>query len=288
MLSIVQTQKLGIVDFVKMIYDGHPEYSLLAVKAPIDDVVQALIDLREGLTKRDRHDWRTMKYKEYRIQSRQVGWEKNITLKPYRDPDDEEYAGESETIEPGIPVLQVRGTEWTVVIRSLSWLDMDEIEDVPQEAKALSATFQTRAITLIEEDTSGAMGYELFEHGESVERFEAADDVHFKSKLRDAPENLPRSDEDEDEEYDPDEDSFDDDDMEREYNVAAEPRVTFINELFSELGIYLPAVWYDTENGRPALQVMSSSEGTIVRADWLTLKEEWTTDVEQPDDDDAA
>jgi hypothetical protein len=281
-------QKTGIVDFVTMIYDGHPEYSLLAVKAPIDSVVQALIDLREGLTKRDRHDWRTMKYKEYRIQSRQMGWEKNIALKPYCDPDDEENTGEGETLEPGIPVLQVHGTEWTVVIRSLSWLNMDEIEDVPNEAKALSAKFQTRAITLMEEDTSVSMGYDLFENGESVERFEAADGVHFKSKLREAPENLPKSDEDEDEDYDPDEDNFDDDDTEQEYNVTTQPRVVFINELFSELGIYLPAVWYGIENGKPALQVMSSSEGTIVRADWLSLKEEWTTDIEQPDDDDAA
>lgn len=277
---MLETQKLGIVDFVKMIYDGHPEYSLLAVKAPIDDVVQALIDLREGLNKRDRHDWRTMKYKEYRVQSRQMEWEKNIVLKPGRTDKEEDDVG-GETLDPGMPVLQVRGTEWTVVIRSLSWLNMDEIEDVPNEAKMLSAKFQTQAITLMEEDTSGAMGYDLFEKGESVERFEAGDNVHFTSNLRDAPENLPTS--DEDEAYDPD-----DNDTEQQYCVTNQPRVIFINELFSELGIYLPAVWYDIENGKPALQVMSSSEGTIIRADWLSLQEEWTTDAEQPDDDDAA
>lgn len=280
MSSILQTQKLGIFDFVKMIYDGHPEYSLLAVKAPIDDVVQTLIDLRNGLTKRDKRNWRTMKYEQYRIQSRQMGWDKHITLKPCRRTEGED-ASEDEALEPGIPVLQVRGTDWTVVIRSLSWLDMDEIEDVPQEAKALSAKFQTQAITLMEEDTSVSMSYDLFEKGESVERFAAADNVYFESKLREAPENLPKSDDDEydDEEYDNDE---------QEYNVTTEPRVVFINNLFSELGIYLPAVWYSTDEGKPALQVMSSSEGTIVRADWLRLKEEWTTDVEQLDEDDAA
>lgn len=276
-MSNIQTQKLGIVDFIKMIYDGHPEYSLLAVKASIDDVVQALIDLREGLTKRDKHDWRTMKYKEYRIQSRQVGWEKNIALKPCPDNDEEEYP-DGEMLEPGIPVLQVRGTEWTVVIRSLSWLDIDEIEDVPNEAKVLSAKFQTKAITLMEEDTSGAIGYDLFESGEFLEKLEHCDgEIHgFESKLRSEKPEIP------------DWDSENEDGSDREYEVAAEPRIIFINELFSELGIYLPAVWYDTENGKPALQVMSSSEGTIVRADWLTLKEEWTTKVEQPDEDDAA
>lgn len=277
MQSIVQTQKLGIIDFVEMIYEGHPEYSLLAVKAPIDNVVQALIDLRKGLTKRDRRDWRTMKYKEYRIQSRQMRWEKNIALKPDRT-DEENDDAEGETLEPGIPVLQIRGTEWTVVIRSLSWLGSDEIEDVPNEAKALSAKFQTRAITFMEEDTSAAIGYDLFENGELLERLEHCDgEVHgFESKLRDEKPEIP------------DWDCENEDGSDREYEVAAEPRVIFINELFSELGIYLPAVWYDTENGQPALRVMSSSKGTIVRADWLSLKEEWTTDVEQPNDDDAA
>jgi hypothetical protein len=60
MSSTIQPQKLGIVDFVKMIHEGHPEYSLLAVKAPIEDVVQAWIDLRNNLTKRDKRDWGTM------------------------------------------------------------------------------------------------------------------------------------------------------------------------------------------------------------------------------------
>jgi hypothetical protein len=277
MLNTIQTQKLGIVDFVKMIHDGHPEYSLLAVKAPIDDVVQALINLREGLTKRDRHDWRTMKYKEYRIQSRQMGWEKNIVLKPGRTDEEEDNAG-GETIAPGIPVLQVHGTEWTVVIRSLSWLTMDEIEDVPNEAKALSAKFQTKAITLMEEDTSGATGYDLFENGELLEKLQHCDGEvsSFESKLRSEKPEIP------------DWNCEDEDDSYPDYEVATDPKVIFISELFSELGIYLPAVWYDVENGKPALQVMSSSEGTIIRADWLRLEEEWTTNIEQPDDDDAA
>jgi hypothetical protein len=270
MSSTTQTQKLGIVDFVKMIYEGHPEYSLLAIKAPIEDVGQALIDLRNGLTKRDKQDWRTMKFKEYRIQSRQLSWKKQIALQP--------YCSEDEAPEPGVPILQVRDTDWTVVIRSLSYLDSDNVDDVQNEAQALSAQFQTQAITLIEEDTSGAIGYELFGNGELLEKLQHCDgEVHgFESKLRSEQPEIPDWDYEDEEDYD------------REYDIATEPRVVFINEFFAELGIYLPAVWYGSDNGKPALQVMPSSEGTVIRADWLSLKEEWTTDVEQPDEDDAA
>ncbi|BAY13006.1 hypothetical protein [Calothrix sp. NIES-2098] len=60
MLGTTQLQKLGVIDFLHMIYGGHPEYSLFAVKAPIDEVVPVWMELREGLSKRDRHDYRTI------------------------------------------------------------------------------------------------------------------------------------------------------------------------------------------------------------------------------------
>ncbi|MEH1945091.1 MAG: hypothetical protein V7L01_33415 [Nostoc sp.] len=81
MSGTTQVQKQGVIDFLSMIYNGHPEYSLFAVKAPIDEVVQAWMELRQGLSKRDRRDYQTMKYKEYRVKNRQMQWEKNILLK---------------------------------------------------------------------------------------------------------------------------------------------------------------------------------------------------------------
>jgi hypothetical protein len=68
----MQPQKLGSLDFVRMVYRGHPEYSLLAVKAPIDDVVAVWIEFRESQSTRSREDWRSMTVKTDRLGSRQV------------------------------------------------------------------------------------------------------------------------------------------------------------------------------------------------------------------------
>lgn len=135
MIKTTEVQKLGIIDFLRMIYNGHPEYSLFAVKAPIDEVVQAWMELREGLSKRDRRDYQTMKYKEYRVKNRQMQWEKNILLKfvqPFGELNEQEqneyYQQEREEFKPGYPFIQVKTNGWVVVIRSLAWLGENEIE----------------------------------------------------------------------------------------------------------------------------------------------------------------
>ena len=193
MSGTIQVQKQGVIDFLSMIYNGHPEYSLFAVKAPIDEVVQAWMELREGLSKRDRCDYQTMKYKEYRVKNRQMQWEKNILLKfvkPFRElneqEQDEYYKQEREELKPGYPFIQVKTNGWVVVICSLGRLGEEE---VPKAAKKLSAKLKTKAITLIEEDTSGAIGYDLFENGELSEKFQQAPDFDFtfESKIRAKP-----------------------------------------------------------------------------------------------------
>lgn len=149
---------------------------------------------------------------------------------------------------------------------------------MPKEAKELSAKLQTKAITLSEEDTSAAIGYDFFENGELSEKFEEAPDFNFtfESKLRAKP-DIKFDVDDDDEDYD----------TEQEYDVSAEPRVKFIDEFFSELGIYLPACWWRSINGKPALEVETTSENTIVRADWISLQEEWECDQQEESEDDA-
>ncbi|MHC5736718.1 hypothetical protein [Nostoc sp.] len=279
MSGTTQVQKLGVIDFLSMIYNGHPEYSLFAVKAPIDEVVQAWMELREGLSKRDRRDYQTMKYKEYRVKNRQIQWEKNILLKffkPFRElneqEQDEYYEQEREKLKPGYPFIQVGNNGWVIVICSLGWLGENELEEVPKAAKELSAKLKTKAITLSEEDTSAAIGYGFFENGELSEKFEQAPgfDLTFESKIRAKPDiKFDYDDEDED------------DDTEQEYDISAEPRVKFIDEFFSELGIYLPACWWMSINGKPALEVETTSENTIVCADWVLLQEEWECDKQE-------
>jgi hypothetical protein len=75
-----------------------------------------------------------------------------------------------------------------VILRSL-FDAKSEIYDVPVETMALSQHLNTKAIYLIEEDTSGAIAYKLCENGERIEYFEEAcdEDFSFESKLREQP-----------------------------------------------------------------------------------------------------
>lgn len=170
---------------------------------------------------------------------------------------------------------------WVIVICSLGWLGENELEEVPKAAKELSAKLKTKAITLSEEDTSVAIGYNFFENGELIEKFEQAPgfDLTFESKVRAKP----------DIKFDDDDEDYDDKDYdtEQEYDISAEPRVKFVDEFFSELGIYLPACWWSSINGKPALEVETTSENMIVRADWVSLQEEWECDKQEESEDDA-
>jgi hypothetical protein len=287
-IMTTQTRKLGSLDFVRMIYDGHPEYSLLAVKAPIDDVVAAWIEFRESQSTRSRHDFGEMKVKTDRLESRQILWDKQIVVLPGQPlPEDEEEEEEhliaqAEQKFEGLPVptIEVADSEWVVMIRSLTWLDMEQISNVPLEAKFLSEKFQTYAFTMMEEDTSGAVGYELFDRGESIESLESCggSDYRFTSQRQDDPQF--KDDEDwEDEDCD---DENDEDDY-----ISRNPVMQFIDRVVADLGLYIPAVWHSMADGKPTIEVMPSSMGTIARADWLTVIENWEIAPTVVNDDDA-
>ncbi len=261
MNEVAQAQKLGILDFLNLIYEKHPEYSLIAVQASIDAVIKAFINQRNQTTTCNREDWQTLKFKEYRLQSRQLEWKQNIALKAWNATDT------VSSLNPGFPIVQVG--QWTILLRSLGWLNLELIDEVPKDAKALSSVLHTKAVTLIEEDASGAIAYEIFEDNQVLESVEYFDgEVQFKSKLRDKPIFLELDDED-------------------EADILADVQIRFIHGTFSNLGIYLPAVWCVGDDQTPVLQTMPTSEGTIDRADWITLNEIWETDVEPSDEDDA-
>lgn len=261
MNEVAQAQKLGILDFLNLIYEGHPEYSLLAVQAPIDTVIETFINRRNQMTTCDREDWQTMQFKAYRLRSRQLEWTQNIALKSW-DTKDNHYS-----LDPGFPVIQVGN--WTILLRSIGRLSAVLIDEVPKEAKALSGVLHTKAVTFMEEDTSGAIAYDLFENDQVLESVEYFDgEVQFKSKLRNKPIFLDLDDED-------------------ESDILVDVQIRFIHDTFSNLGIYLPAVRLAGDDQTPALQVMSVSRGTIDRADWITLSEIWETEIEPSDEDDA-
>jgi hypothetical protein len=151
---------LGVTDFLSFVYDTQPEWTLLAVKAPIEQVAGAFADMRQA----DR-------------------WLHDVPRRDSADVDD---------VDSSLVVaVQVRGNPWTVIFREIFCVTEAGIEEVAQEAKELSAELKTKAITFVGEDTSGALAYDLFEGGKLLEHaeWEEGGPFHsFKSTFRKQPE----------------------------------------------------------------------------------------------------
>jgi len=149
---------LGVTHFLDFMYDGEPEWALFAIRAPLDEVSQALA--------------------EYRQAKRRV---LNVPHLPSEEGDELAHLA---------VVLQVRDNPWTVGYRSLLWVDSVHLRAVPEEATKLSDRFHTRAVAFFAEDTSGAMAYEIVESGQSLEHAEwecGGEFSSFKSTLRQRP-----------------------------------------------------------------------------------------------------
>src|SRR4051794_12693937 len=126
-------ERLGVSDFLKFIYDGQPEWSLLAVKAPMDEGSEEWADFRGA---------------------------HNVSRDVPREP-----GKEYDDMGSHVAVVQVKGNPWTIIFRSLQYVDERQMEGVVEDAKELSARLSTRAISFLGEDTSGAIAYKLFEKG---------------------------------------------------------------------------------------------------------------------------
>jgi hypothetical protein len=151
--------KLGIKDFTALMYRGQPEWSLLAVQAPIGKVAAEFA----RLTKATR-------------------WDKQVPLKPLR---------RHEQVARVSVVAGITGNPWTIVFWSLFDVSTQELDSVPDQAKVLSSKLKTKGMYFIFEDTAGAMGYGLFDKGRILEEadWEVGNELsRFKSKLRDDPE----------------------------------------------------------------------------------------------------
>src|SRR6267143_481065 len=101
------SERLGVTDFLKFMHDGQPEWSLLAVKAPIEEVSEEFADF---------HGANTIA--------------KDVPRKPGAEYDD---------VETLVAVVQVKGNPWTIIFRSLLYVDDSHLEAVAEDAKELSA-----------------------------------------------------------------------------------------------------------------------------------------------------
>jgi hypothetical protein len=204
--------QMGITDFLKFMHDGQPEWSLVAVKAPIDEVTDEFADLHGAET---------------------------VVRDVPRKATSEKY----DEVSTYIAVVQVKDNPWTIIFRSLLYVDESHIEAANEEAKELSAHLNTRAITFVGEDTSGSQAYKLFEKGNLLEEaeWEVGGELYgFKSKLRKKPAVEAVGDE-------------------------------FADGFFTEQEIYLPCCYPKSEDGQHWLAIEKGSLEVIERADLVDL-----------------
>lgn len=155
-LLTLPAKPLGMLDFQKLLHQGHPEYSILAIQAPIDLVspeIAAYCQVSE---------WRK------NLQSNSQIWDLTSADKRY-----------------WMPIVQPRNNDWTVVYWGLGrWREMTAITE------KLSKSLDTKVMSLGEHDTSGAIGYRLLACGKQLEEMEgcAGEDIYFESELREEPE----------------------------------------------------------------------------------------------------
>lgn len=254
-------EKLGVFDFLEMIYDGHSEFSLIAVRAPLDETLEAYIDFANDQESKERFDPESNRMIRVEVQSMVISRHDDVKCVQATEDDDIDWA---------IPFIEVVGSEWTIILRSVFDLD-DEMYDVVPEAVGLSGELNTETVVFMEQNESDSISYSLFKDGKFMEKLEVADEMYFESKLRTKDDvKFYREFEKELEN-----DYYYDDEDEDDYNVHEEVEMKMFSEIFKDLGIYLPACYATIRDGSLVLGVESPSEGAVVRAHLIEVEEEF-------------
>jgi len=191
----------GVAEFQKAM--GHPEWSLICIEASPEAVAR-----------------------EFSKTHPEAKWHVNMAQSRLA------------AVPPVILIFRLHGHAWTILLRTVGWLQMEDINTLPKDAQQLSAALKTRALTYMSEDTSSCEGYELFKDGKSIERADCMGDVEFKSSWRKKP-------------------KFGDD---------------FPEPTFSELGIYLPECWMDHDGFETKLVLGGIPVEAVERLDCFELK----------------
>lgn len=77
-------------------------------------------------------------------------------------------------------IAQPRGSNWSMIIQTPGYLNRGLFS--PKAGRHLSKKSKCLAMLILSEDCSGAMDYEIFADGKSVERF-ASEDLIFRSEI---------------------------------------------------------------------------------------------------------
>lgn len=212
------SKRLGIAEFLECI--GNYEWSMFAVEAPLQAVIDTLVNLQSM------QRWQSLNLEVLRLDV------------------EKRTSHTSGQVGGAIPVVEVHG--WTCVPWTACWY-MEDIagyhkiiklqggligtQDIKTIPATLSNELQTRVVTFFAEDTDGLIGYQIFDSGESVEHFVhvPASRLFWQSQLHEDPENN----------FDQDEDDDWEDNVENapwKLSLAEQ----FVNNRFHELEIYIP------------------------------------------------
>ena len=140
---------LGASDLIEFIHEwGHPEWVVLAVEAPIEEVSSLYASMRSA--------------------------KKRLSEVPIR------VAGkQDDEIASLVAVVQPTNSSWSVILRSLCLpIEEGDIKMAQKDAQTLSSKLKTRAVAFVGEDTSGAMQYWLYQGGKQAggKEWESQDD----------------------------------------------------------------------------------------------------------------
>jgi hypothetical protein len=248
--ALAVSGKVGVRDFLAMTSEFHPEWSVFAVEASIEEVERALADFPQA-----------------RGQDHDVPFYQQARTGSLHD------KLQGRDIAYVVPVIKLAASPWIVVY----WEVFYGGRTAQDWAKSISAKLSTRSISLFSADTSGVVGYELFDKGDHIESAHCCPQDNegistWKSKLRSKPELDFLEDVDEDFEGDDDEYEAE---LERVSHHNKSVWKNFLDQVFAGWGVYLPAFYPVSQSEGVRIEVESSSEKSIERVDLMYPVQNW-------------
>jgi hypothetical protein len=123
-------------DFLELVNTGEAEWAMLAVKAPFEAVSDAYLDFSKS---RDRRQ--------------------NVPIRP---------AADGQEIPHVAAVVKVKQSPWTIVLCTIFYVRMPDLQHVAAAAREISSSLETRAITYAGAAETNYGSCQLFEFGKSI------------------------------------------------------------------------------------------------------------------------
>jgi hypothetical protein len=152
---------------------------------------------------------------------------------------------EDDYIDLAVPIIEILNSEWSVILREL--YGAYEVNSLHEEAKFLAGHLKTKVITCVEEDTSGSLSYNLYEEDNHLESISwmPGFGLNFRSGYREKP------------------------------NISSNAKLKkvedYVNKIFCEAGIYIPACHVVSDDGELKLATHPVSKDVIGKVELINL-----------------